>query len=103
MLKLGKKEIEKIAKLANLTLTPQEVEKYGNQLSQVVEFVAQLSEVDTSGVEPVAQTTGLENVFRTDELKNDQLLTPTEAISGTEEVHNDFFKVGAILKDKDEQ
>ena len=41
-------------------------EKYSEQLSGILSYVEQLSEVNTDGVEPTAQVTGLENVFRED-------------------------------------
>jgi aspartyl-tRNA(Asn)/glutamyl-tRNA(Gln) amidotransferase subunit C len=66
MAKLSIEEVEHIAKLSKLTLTDDEKELYAKQLSSVLEYVDQLSEVDTAGVEPLANVTGLSNVFRED-------------------------------------
>ena len=63
-----------VAKLAKLTLTPNEITKFQEQLSKIVDYISQLSEVDTSNLEPTSQTTGLENVFRTDQVKSNSFL-----------------------------
>jgi aspartyl-tRNA(Asn)/glutamyl-tRNA(Gln) amidotransferase subunit C len=63
---LTKKEVEHIALLARLGLTEAEKEKFATQLSSILEYVEQFKEVDTDGVEPTAQVTGLQNVMRED-------------------------------------
>jgi aspartyl-tRNA(Asn)/glutamyl-tRNA(Gln) amidotransferase subunit C len=99
---LTKKDIEHIAKLANLPLTPTEVDKFQKQLSDVVGYVSALEEVDTKDIEPTSQTTGLENVYRTDEVRQENVLSVDEAISGTDETHNNYFKIPAIFTKKEE-
>lgn len=66
MAKLNTEEVEHIAKLSRLALTPEDAEKYCEQLSSVLEYVGKLNEVNTEGVEPTANITGLKNVFRED-------------------------------------
>jgi len=63
---LTKEEVLHIAKLARLELKDEEVEKFRTQLSEILEYVGQLSKVDTKGIEPISQITGLENVMRED-------------------------------------
>lgn len=94
--KLTEGEVVHVAKLAKLTLTPQEVKKFQKQLSDIIDYVNQLNELDTAGVEPTDQVTGLENVFRKDE--TEPSLTQKETLSGAKEKHNNFFKVKAILE-----
>lgn len=65
-MELSKQEIEHIALLARLGLTEEEKEKFAKQLSSILDYVEQLKEIDTDGVEPTAQVTGLENVMRED-------------------------------------
>lgn len=55
-----------MAKLARLLLKDEEVEMFSKQLSEVFEYMEVLNEVDTEGVIPTSQVTGLENVFRED-------------------------------------
>lgn len=67
-MKLTKQEVEKIAKLSRLELTETEKELYANQLTKVLDYVAKLKEIDTENVPITAQVTGLENVYRGDEI-----------------------------------
>lgn len=100
MSKLSIKDVEHVVRLAKLKLTTPEISKYQKQLSEVVTYISELSEVDTATVEPTSQTTGLTNVLRSDELKANEL-TQEEAISGTEETHNGYFVVPMVLEHKD--
>lgn len=68
---LTNEEVRKIAMLARLGLTDAEVEKFAGQLTGILEWVDMLSEVDTEGVEPTYQVTGLTNVEEKDELLSD--------------------------------
>ena len=63
---LSKQEVKHIALLARLGLTAKEIEKFAGQLSSILGYVEQLKEVDTEGVLPTAQVTGLENVMADD-------------------------------------
>ena len=94
-LKLTKEEVEHVAKLANLTLTKSELKKFQKQLSSILEYVNQLKELDTKRVEPTSQVTGLENVFREDEIQSS--MSQEEVLSNTKETHKGLFKVKAIF------
>ena len=98
---LTKQQTLHIAKLAKLDLTENEVDKFSKQLSSVLDYISQLEEVNTKNVEPTAQTTGLTNILREDEIKPENCLTQDEALSGTENVKNGFFEVPAILNKND--
>lgn len=100
MSKLTKAEVLHIAKLAKIEITDKEVEKYSEQLSRVVDYFSKLSEVDTDNVEPTSQTTGLENVTRSDLVKTDNSLTQDQALNGTDKIYNGYFKVKAILTER---
>jgi len=65
-MKLKKEEIEHIAKLSRLRLSDEEIDKYRQELSSILNYVNALSQVDTKGVEPTAQVSGLKDVFRED-------------------------------------
>jgi aspartyl-tRNA(Asn)/glutamyl-tRNA(Gln) amidotransferase subunit C len=100
MANLSKKDVEHVANLAKLPLTSKEVETYLKQLDEVVSYIGELGEVDTEGVEPTSQTTGLTDVFREDEPKSSESLSQEEALAGSEKTHNGYFKVGAILTER---
>ena len=56
--------------------------------------------MDTKDVEPTSQTTGLTNVTRSDEVVTGNILTQDDALSGTDNAHNGYFKVPAILSER---
>lgn len=102
MARLSKADVLHVAKLAKLKLTESEIEKFLPQLSNIVDHISELSKVDTSGIEPTSQTTGLTNVFRGDEIKESHI-NQDKALSGTEKTHNGYFKVPAILEGRSDK
>ncbi len=100
MAKLTQDEVLHVAKLANLDLNDDEVAKLTPQLSTIIDFVGELDEVDTKDVEPTSQTTGLTNVTRQDVVSPDNILTQDESVSGTDNIHNGYIKVPAILSER---
>lgn len=68
MSKLSITEVEHIAKLSKLKLTDEEIEQYSRQLSSVLEYVGELSQINTDDILPLANVTGLENISRQDEI-----------------------------------
>jgi aspartyl-tRNA(Asn)/glutamyl-tRNA(Gln) amidotransferase subunit C len=99
MAKLTKDDVLHVAKLAKLDLTENEINKFLPQLSSIVDHIGELSKVDTSGVEPTSQTTGLENVFRGDDITATSFDQNT-SLSGTDNTYNGYFKVPAILSER---
>ena len=63
---ITRQDVEKVALLARLQLTDAELETLTEQLGQIVGYVDQLAEVDTSSVEPMAHAIELTNVFKDD-------------------------------------
>lgn len=96
MAKLTIDEVKHVAKLSKLDLTTDEVIKFQGQLSKIVDYISQLSDVDTSNIEPTSQTTGLENITREDEIKPESF-TQDEVLSGTDKTFNGYFAVDKIL------
>ncbi len=94
--KLTKEEVEHVAKQANLSCTLSEIKKFQKQLSEILDYMAILNEVETFQVEPTSQVTGLENVFREDEPGG--CLSQKEALSGTKNQQKGMFKTKAILE-----
>lgn len=97
-MKLSETQVEHVAKLAKLVLTSSEVKKLQQQLSQILDYVDILNQVETTGVEPTSQVTGLESVFREDEFG--PCLSKDEALSGAKSQEKGMFKVKAILTNK---
>lgn len=88
-------DVRKVAKLANLPLTDEEEEKYSKQLSETLDYVKKLGEIDTKNVEPTSQVTGLENVTRDDQVLPS--LSQEEALQNAKSTQQGYFKVKAIL------
>ncbi|MBI2453605.1 Asp-tRNA(Asn)/Glu-tRNA(Gln) amidotransferase subunit GatC [Candidatus Peregrinibacteria bacterium] len=80
-MQLTRDQVIHVATLARLKLRDEEVEKFQGQLSGILDYVSQLNEVDTEGVEATAQVTGLKNVMREDRDENNILADP-EALLG---------------------
>lgn len=92
---LTKEEVIKIAKLARIELTEKEVEKFRKELSVVLDYVEELKQVNTEGLEEVSQVTGLVNVQKEDKAA---LASNRDAIlSQAPEIKDGFYKVKAIL------
>ncbi len=102
MAKLSDKDIKHVAKLANLTLSEKETEKFQKQLSSVVDYIESFKEVNTKGVEPTSQTTGLKNVKRKDQIDTSDCLSNKKALSGTDKSSNGYFIVPGIFEERDE-
>lgn len=88
-------DVNHVAKLANLPLTPSEKVKFDKQLSETLSYVEKLSSINTDKIEPTSQVTGLENVTRRDETT--PALTQEKALSNAKSTHNGLFKVKTIL------
>jgi aspartyl-tRNA(Asn)/glutamyl-tRNA(Gln) amidotransferase subunit C len=70
MANLTHDDVLKLASLAKLELQADELERYRDELDAVLMYVEQLTNVDTSDLEPTHQVTGLRNVMRKDEIKD---------------------------------
>ena len=79
MADLSRDDVLKLARLARLTITDEEVEKYRQELSEILKYVEQLQNADVEGLEPTTQVTGLKNVMREDEVA-DYGVTPDDLV-----------------------
>ena len=98
---LTDKDIKHIAKLARIKLTEKEEERFGKELSSILDFIDQLNKADTSQVEPAYQITGLVNSFRTDEYRKDFEMNEelNEKLIGQAPHRQDrFIKVKSVLR-----
>ncbi|MBI4283369.1 MAG: Asp-tRNA(Asn)/Glu-tRNA(Gln) amidotransferase subunit GatC [Chloroflexi bacterium] len=95
-MKLSHEEVLHIARLARLGLTEAEVDKLGEQLSNILENFAVLQQVDTSDVPPTAQSIALQNVVSEDEVAPS--LTQSQVLANAPQKEGEFFKVRAVLE-----
>ena len=96
MADLTRTDVLKLASLAKLKLTDQEIEKFQHELSDILGYVEKLSEVDVTGLEPTTQVTGLTDVTRPDEVKN-YGASPTELLSNVPTRSGNNIKVRRVL------
>ena len=90
------KTVEKVAKLARLQLTNEELDRYGGQLGAILDYIAKLEKLDVSGLEPLAQAVDTKNVFRADEPRPS--LPRDAALQNAPEKTGDFFIVPKIIE-----
>lgn len=88
------KDVEHVAKLARLELTEEEKEKFAGQLGDVLKYVEQMNEVDTSNVVPMAHAMDFVNVMREDKVNYEQ--TKAELMKNAPDEEDGFFKVPKI-------
>lgn len=66
MAQLTRDDVLKLARLARIELEEDEIDKFAQEFSAILQYVEQLQSVDVDGLEPTSQVTGLKNVMRTD-------------------------------------
>jgi len=92
---ITKKELRRIAKLARLSITKDEEERFIKELSSILNYVEKLKEVDVSGVEPTSHPFGVENVMRSDE--NQKLAASKRLLELAPETKDGYLKVKSIF------
>lgn len=66
---VSKEEVKHIANLSKLYLTEEELESYTTNLSNIVNFANELTNIDVEGVKPTAHILDIKNVFREDKVE----------------------------------
>ena len=95
-MKLSREEVLHIALLARLGLTGAEVDRFKEQLSNILENFEILQQVDTTDIPPTAQSISLQNVLRDDEVAAS--LSPDEILANAPRKDGNFFRVRAVLE-----
>lgn len=96
MTQISRDEVQHLAQLSGLQLKDTEVDKLQNDIATILGYVEQLSELDTSGIEPTYQVTALENVWRNDTVIDDQV-SREQLLALTPESANNQVKVPQVL------
>lgn len=95
--KLSVQEVEHIADLARIELTAEEKNKYAEDLSAVLSYIGQLSEVDTSTVSGIPHASMLVNAVREDVVEDCDEETKKKIIESAPLKENGYIKVKAVL------
>jgi aspartyl-tRNA(Asn)/glutamyl-tRNA(Gln) amidotransferase subunit C len=96
MAKLSRDDVLKLAKLARIHLTDDELAEFTDELSEILRYVEKLNSVDVSGLRPTNQVTGLTNVMRADEVR-DYGYEPRELLKNVPQVEHDQLKVKRMI------
>lgn len=92
---ISRDEVRHIARLARLSLTEAEVEKFTKQLSQILEHAAKIQELNLDGLEPLTHAVDRTNVMRRDEVREG--LSREEALKNAPDKEGDFFRIPPIV------
>ena len=95
MANISTSDIQHLASLSSLALADDEVDGLRQDLENIIGYIEQLGELDTSGVEPTYQVTGLENVWREDEVQSG--ISRDELLELAPEKQNNQVKVPQVL------
>lgn len=95
-MKLSSIQVQRVAKLANLPLSVEEEEKYGEQLSKILDYIDQLNSAPTDGVEPTFNVTGKVNVMREDETSSS--LSQKETLKNGAKTKDGFFATKGVFE-----
>jgi len=94
--KISKEDVRHIARLARLGVSDDEVERFSNQLSDILEAFEVLQHIDTSDVEPTSHSVAVSNVLR------DDIVTPSlpasEVLRNAPNEEDGCFRVRAVLE-----
>jgi len=93
---IDKENVDKIAHLARLELSPEETNEMIADMSKILDFMAKLNEIDTSGVEPLVYMTNEVNVLREDVVKHE--VTHAEALQNAPKHDEDYFLVAKVIE-----
>jgi aspartyl-tRNA(Asn)/glutamyl-tRNA(Gln) amidotransferase subunit C len=93
--RLDEQQVRHVAHLARLTVSDEEVARFADDLSAVLSYVEQLSELDTAGVSPTAYPLPLINVFREDEIRPS--IDPDQALGNAPQRIQNMFRVPKVL------
>jgi len=94
---ISKEDIKKLALLSNLDVSGGSVDKLSNLLSDTLNYVKTLEELDTSKTEETFQVTGLTNVFQKENEKS-EALTKEKALANAKETLNGLFSTKAVFE-----
>jgi len=91
---ITREQVLHVARLARLALSGEEVERFGSQLSAILDAVGKVSELDLEGVEPTSHPLDLVNVLDEDEPRPS--LPVSEALANAPDPESGFFGVPAV-------
>ncbi|MFC1873216.1 Asp-tRNA(Asn)/Glu-tRNA(Gln) amidotransferase subunit GatC [Chloroflexota bacterium] len=96
MMRLSHEEVLHIARLARMGITDDEITKFSEQLSNILENFEILNQIDTTDTPPTAQSISLQNAVRDDEVADS--LPPSQVLANAPRKEDNCFRVNAVLE-----
>jgi len=96
MAKLSRDDVLKLAQLARLSLSDQEVVEFQVQINEILHYITQLQKVDVTGLKPTSQVTGLTNVMR-DDVIEDYGMSPEDLLRNVPHKQDGQIKVKRMV------
>ena len=97
---IDREQVRKVAHLARLEMTSKEEEEFTTQLSSILEYFEQLSELDTNNVPPTTRAIDVSNITRKDDLQ--PFPDKEKLLKQAPEQEGEYFRVPQILSTDEE-
>jgi aspartyl-tRNA(Asn)/glutamyl-tRNA(Gln) amidotransferase subunit C len=95
-MKIKREDILHLASLSDFSLSDAEIESLGGDLENIINYISELDNLNTEGVEPTYQVFEMENIWRNDEIK-EQEATREDLLALTKESQDNQIKVPKVL------
>lgn len=92
---VSREEVRHVAQLARLDFSEEDEARMADELSQILEYVDKLNELDTSGVTPMSHVLDVTNVFRPDEVT--ERIDRGEALEPAPKADGEYFQVPKVV------
>lgn len=98
-MKISQEEVVYVAKLARLGVSESEKQVFSKQLSDILNYIEKLNELNTDSVEPTSHVLDIYNVLREDMVREG--LKPDEGLGNAPDREEDFFRVPKIIEERE--
>ena len=95
-MKISRAEVEHVSRLARLALTDQELDALRQDMDQILVYVEQLNQLDTTDIVPMAHAVPMENAFRADEIRTG--FTREQALANAPDPSPSGFRVPRVIE-----
>lgn len=92
---ISNEELKKVAKLARLELSEEEMQVYPKQFAAILSHFEQIAKIDTQGIEPLVTASDIAQYLREDQVRGN--ISPTEALANAPEKSGNLFKVPPVV------
>ncbi|MEA2020713.1 MAG: Asp-tRNA(Asn)/Glu-tRNA(Gln) amidotransferase subunit GatC [Patescibacteria group bacterium] len=94
---ISKQKVKHIAELSKLQLSKEEVEKFKEELSAILDYIGKLDSVDTGDIEPLSHPSGITSTGREDVVDQDRELAQEDVLKNAPKKDDDYIEVKPVL------